>query len=94
MTTERLPFAKRQAERKLEEDMPPGVGLDVFRGKCLRYVTWVFDGGQRPRDELTSPVRQRVNEAVEHGLKQVYGQQYLAELDPSVVARLAAVGLG
>ena len=91
MTVERLAFAKRHAGLKLEEELPKGSGLDRFREKCLRFVTWVFDGGARPRDELTEPVRRRVNEAVEYGLMQVYGQSYLDELNPDVVVRLASI---
>lgn len=94
MTVDRLKFAKRHAVLKLEEDLPKGVGLDAFREKCLRYVNWVFDGGDRPRDKLTPSLRGRVKGAVEHGLQQTYGQEYLAELDASVIARLAFIDIG
>jgi hypothetical protein len=88
---DRLSPARDDARLFLVRELPTGTPRAKLRGVCQQLVTWVFDGGKRPEDQLTDFIRQTVKQAVNAGIEHAYGETHRDELDQSLLERLASL---
>ncbi len=81
----RLDGVARAAKNRIESDL---VGSSrQFVDYCLSLVDWVVFGETKPAGTPTTAVQIAVQDAVNAGLKHVYGDEKSPEIDSGITTR-------